>query len=209
MHRYKLTIGIFTLVLVYISGILGLLTSHRDWFLQYTAANLILTFGLLTLFQKNSWKPYWLTFILIFITGFLLEIVGVNTGIPFGVYSYGDVLGPKYKGTPYLIGINWFIMSYGAAAMVNYFSSNIFVKAFLVGTTIMALDIVIEPVAINLGFWWWSKPDIPIQNYISWLAAGSFMGFIVFKILKTIENKIAVYVFMAQVFFFTSLRLLL
>jgi putative membrane protein len=49
---------------------------------------------------------------LTFLTGILVEIMGVNTGLLFGDYQYGAVLSPRIKQVPWVIGINWFLVIY-------------------------------------------------------------------------------------------------
>ena len=42
-----------------------------------------------------------------FLWGLLAEIIGVQTGILFGSYAYGETLGLKIFGAPLVIGLNW------------------------------------------------------------------------------------------------------
>ena len=48
-----------------------------------------------------------------------VELVGTKTGMLFGDYSYGKVLGPALQGVPLIIGINWFIMMYCCGTTIH------------------------------------------------------------------------------------------
>ena len=61
-----------------------------------------------------------LCIILIFWTGILVEFLGVNYGLLFGEYSYGKNLGPKLFGVPFLIGMNWVILTTISGSISNY-----------------------------------------------------------------------------------------
>ena len=41
----------------------------------------------------------------------ITESLGVNYGLIFGNYEYGNNLGFKFFGVPFLIGINWIILT--------------------------------------------------------------------------------------------------
>jgi uncharacterized membrane protein len=44
--------------------------------------------------------------------GFLAELLGTNTGFPFGKYYYTDFLDPKVFGVPEVVPLIWFVISY-------------------------------------------------------------------------------------------------
>ena len=51
--------------------------------------------------------------------GFLIEATGVRTGVVFGAYSYGTVLGPLLLGVPLLIGLNWALIILGSVELAG------------------------------------------------------------------------------------------
>ncbi|WP_175266944.1 carotenoid biosynthesis protein [Acidiplasma cupricumulans] len=58
---------------------------------------------------KNTIKIYFLGYF----TSLLIEIIGVNSGYPFGRYYYTSLLGPRIYGVPYaipLFGFQLFIL---------------------------------------------------------------------------------------------------
>ncbi|MFB6343812.1 carotenoid biosynthesis protein [Saccharicrinis sp. FJH62] len=119
----------------------------------------------------------------ILLAGFSIEVIGVKTGIIFGTYSYGKVLGPKLMGTPVIIGLNWLLLIYTARAMVEYWDTSEWIKVPVVAILVTAFDIVLEPVAIKLGFWSWEAIQVPLQNYLAWFGIA-----LIFSSLMTLSK---------------------
>jgi putative membrane protein len=72
-------------------------------------------------------------------------------------------------------------------------------------TLAVFMDWVMEPVAVQLGYWKWNG-DIPIYNYVSWFVVAIAM-LAVFHFSKfNKQNKFAVHLLMIQVLFFLLLR---
>ena len=82
--------------LLHVSGALGILYGNREFFLQTTPINLFFTLVLLFVNLKNPDRRMAWAAILAFILGMLVEILGVNYGLIFGSYSYGEILGLKF-----------------------------------------------------------------------------------------------------------------
>ena len=103
--------------LFHMSGVLGILYGNREFFLKTTPINLFFTLVLLFVNLKNPDRRMAWAAILAFILGMLVEILGVNYGLIFGSYSYGENLGVKIFGVPILIGANWVMLSFITGAM--------------------------------------------------------------------------------------------
>jgi putative membrane protein len=201
--------SIFLILLFHVSGLIGLHTSHRDWFLALTPLNLLVSF--LAMFRHENYRNIQIiiSFLLIFLLGFFLEVAGVNTGIIFGAYSYGPVLGFKLFNTPLLIGLNWFIMVFCIGVVLEKTKLNVLLKSLL-GAAIMTIsDYIIEPVAIAYNFWTWEGKEVPLQNYIAWYLF-SFLFLLIFYRFKIDKmNKVAPWLLAIQIIFFLSLNLLI
>jgi putative membrane protein len=201
--------SIFIILLFHVSGRIGMQTSSKEWFLTLTPLNLLVSFLVLVRHEHyTSIRFILFTFSILFL-GFFVEVVGVNTGLIFGQYSYGPVLGFKIFNTPLMIGFNWFIMVFCVGVILEKLKLAVLFKA-LIGAAIMTLcDYIIEPVAIALNFWSWFETTIPIQNYIAWYLF-SFLFLLIFyysKIEKT--SKVAPWLLAIQMIFFLSLNLLI
>lgn len=56
---------------------------------------------------------------IVFVATFVAEVVGVHTGLIFGSYSYGRILGIKAAGVPLVIGFNWVLVVLGASLLAE------------------------------------------------------------------------------------------
>ena len=156
--------------------------------------------------------------------GFVAEIIGTNTGLLFGQYGYGNVLGIKMNNVPLIVGINWFVIIFCCGITIHTLlvkairhisvvtaSPPMSIKALSLiidGATIAVFfDWLMEPVAIKLGYWKWAAgKDIPMYNYISWLVI-SMTILVIFQFCKfNKHNKFAVNLLLIQGMFFLILR---
>lgn len=195
------------LLVFYSVGLVGLcMPQYRDQFFALTPLNLLISGGIVIITTESISQKLGLWMAGVALLGFLTEAVGVNTGYIFGHYTYGDTLGFKTMGTPLVIGINWLILTFGAATLFQYKEWHPVLKAFTGALVMVLLDILIEPVAIAFDFWAWHGVNIPLQNYIAWgVLAFAFLLWFHLKI-GTIKNQIAPILFMIQVLFFGILN---
>jgi putative membrane protein len=103
-----------------------------------------------------------------FALGYLVEVLGVHTGWVFGQYDYGQTLGPQIAKVPLAMGLNWFIMCYVSTRFAAHLGLNAWKGAVLSAAMMVAIDILMEPVAMALDFWHWENGQIPYQNYLAW-----------------------------------------
>ena len=145
-----------------------------------------------------------------YLGGFSLEWLGIQTGVVFGEYSYGSVLGPKFMGTPFMIGVNWAMLIYCILPLHNRWlgAGRPWLKAFFTALTMVAMDSLIEPVAIQHDFWTWQSPGInaylvaPWQNYAMWFFGGLILSRIFVYFQDWYANPEAELFFGLQVIFF-------
>ncbi len=198
------------LFLFYTVGIFGVyLPEFKIQVVALTPMNLLLTAVLLIwgLGVFNAKLVY--AMLAAFILGYLVEVAGVASGLLFGEYEYGKPLGWKLFDVPLIIGVNWLILSFSSLGIVGRFISNSFIKVVFASLLMVLLDVLIEPVAIKLDFWTWTQADVPLQNYIMWFFSAILINSIVSVFLREINYKTSVFVFLAQVYFFSFLYVLL
>mgnify|MGYP003542806071 FL=1 len=106
----KFEIATAIAVLFHTIGLTGLLFFDKTFFLAATPFNLLLSFALLVWTQQEKNIYFFLFVFTCFVIGVAVEIIGINTGILFGDYTYGSALGSQVMNVPLLIGINWFII---------------------------------------------------------------------------------------------------
>lgn len=199
---------IWVVSIIYIVGIAGFLIPDLNYlFLKLTPWNLIATFVVAWIFHKKWELTHALTIFGLGIAGFFIEFIGVKTGVIFGTYTYGNTLGAKWQGTPYLIGLNWAaLIFYTSSIFAGSVKSNIG-RSILGASTMTAYDFFMEPVAMKYDFWSWQHGIIPIQNYIAWFLIAFIFHLILNAIAKPVRNRMAASLFYIQIGFFLVLFL--
>ena len=225
LNRFtKFDIATAIAVLFHTIGLIGLLYFDKNFFLAATPYNLLLSFALLIWTQTDKNKFFFLFLLLCFVVGVVVEIIGINTRILFGDYTYGNVLGPKVQHVPLLIGINWFLIIYCCGISINTLllkainriaadsgKNPMALKALSViidgATLAVFFDWLLEPVAVKLGYWVWNgNGEIPMLNYICWFVV-SLLLLTIFHYAKfNKQNKFAVNLLLIQMMFFLLLR---
>ena len=162
-------VSIFVVWLFHVCGVIGIGFSNKELFISFTPINLLISFFLLFSNQIQVNSNTIKTVCSIFLIGMIAEILGVNYGYIFGEYTYLDNLGMKIMGVPLMIGIQWVILSFITGSFAHYFFNNKKFKSIILGVFLMILlDVLIEPVAPDLGFWIFESEVAPLQNYIGW-----------------------------------------
>ena len=211
MKANKKNISIFIIWLVHISGFLGMVFYDLDFFAGFTSINLslmsIIVFANIKLTNKNQI----FSLLLIFLVGMLSEFIGVNYGLIFGEYTYGNNLGFKLFGVPLLIGLNWVILTVICANIASILiKNNSILLMIILGTTLMLImDFVMEPIAPKLDLWKFKNLVVPTSNYIGWLIISILTQTIYNIQFKDKEFKISLNLYTAIFIFFGSLNLIL
>jgi putative membrane protein len=174
--------------------------------------------------EKN--KAFFSFFLISFLIGMGVEMIGVNTGRLFGTYHYGVKMGAKFNAVPWLIGLNWFVLMFCCGIVMTKLHSWIkdqyeasgFTMTPVVerlslvfdGATIaLFFDWVMEPVAVKMGFWEWKNGVIPIYNYVCWFLISMFLLWVFSKLKFNRDNHFAVDLLIIQLLFFLTLRFFL
>lgn len=127
------------------------------------------------------------------LSGYLLELIGVKTSVPFGSYIYTDTLQPQILQVPLAISLSWIVVVAGSFMIVSSVKSlNTFAFVTYSSVLVLAFDLLLEPFAsfIN-GYWIWTFSFVPIQNYISWFFVAVVFNLFLSKFLvqQSSENK--------------------
>jgi bisanhydrobacterioruberin hydratase len=197
----------FFFILFYTVGLIGLILPQTfPLFIKLTPIALILSFVCLIIFHEHKIDRKTVLFFLgVFILSFVIELIGVNTGIVFGHYQYGKGLGFKIFNTPLIIGINWLLLVYASANIVGKFKLNYFFMIIAASSLMLVYDIVLEQLSSKLAMWSWKNHTIPFKNYAAWFIIAFLfnLGIKAFKI--NTENKISPTIFLCQFMFFVFL----
>ncbi len=194
------------IVIFYTVGILGFIIPWtHNFFIILTTYALLLSTYLLLLYHENYSKKDILVFLAIAVLGFFVEVLGVNTGLIFGSYKYGEGLGIKLFQTPLLMGVNWLFLTYTALSISDKLTKNTYLQLIIAPTLMIVYDMVMEQLAPIMNMWTWANSSIPMKNYIAWW----LLGFLFTGILKrskiNTNNPLALLLFICQFIFFVVL----
>ena len=202
-------VSILIIWLFHLSGLLGLLYIDKNLFASLTPLNLFISTTLLFVNQTNATRMKFFIVFAIFFVGMIAEILGVQYGLIFGNYEYGNNLGLKLLGVPFLIGFNWVVLT----VICGSISSKIFKKSkifsVIFGITLMLLiDITLEPIAPVLDYWEFSGSKAPLQNYVGWGITSLITQTLYQYFYKTKEFIFSINLFIAQFLFFLGFNFL-
>jgi uncharacterized membrane protein len=200
---------IIALAIYYAVGVFGLsMETTFSLFRALVPFTLLCSLYFLWLFHEGTdWKNY-LVFFALFVMGYSIEAIGVNTGVIFGSYTYGTTLGFSILGTPLVIGVNWLILIYCSWIVTGLFLQNRWLR-YLAGSSFMVLyDLALESVAIRLDMWTWYGNMIPLRNYVAWFLISMIFFIFLDLTVKQVRNKIAAALFIIQFMFFILLNVI-
>lgn len=206
--RLRLAQGL--VLLFHLTGFVGLAFSRDPaFYLRFTPLTLLLTAGLLAAFQPGRGGLFWLFGVQVFLLGFTAEFVGVQTGKIFGTYVYGHALGPKWVDVPWLIGLNWVLITYLAGMLAAYLPVPSWVRVLVGAALMVGFDLCLEPVAGRLSFWQWAGNVIPLKNFRDWFLLALVTQLIFARAGFVKRNPLVPLVYLVQLLFFFGLGLLL
>ena len=105
------------------------------------------------------------------------ELLGTNTGVPFGAYHYTDRLGAKILGdVPYFIPTSWYALGVLSYDLAGRLGASRWVRALGTAAFMVVWDVSLDP-AMNQGggtFVFWTYPNggaffgMPWVNWVGW-----------------------------------------
>jgi putative membrane protein len=116
---------------------------------------------------------------------YVIEYTGITTGWPYGWFFYGVDLGPTVAGVP--IGLPVFFIPLVMNAyllcllLLGDRARNTPVRLGAVIATVLAMDVVLDPGAVSLGFWEYYRLGegallfygVPLSNYAGWVISAT------------------------------------
>ena len=189
-----------------IFGAIGILFWDREWFINMTPFTLLMYF--LILYYKNWGDRKKIIFLLLtFSFGILSEIIGVNTGLIFGSYKYGQTLGFQIMNVPMVMGIIWVNTTLICGTIASQAKVQMPLRILIAISLMLLLDAFIEPIAPRIDMWRFNHENglAPLSNYITWAAIALPLQsyFIFYKLKFDIALSSSLYV--SQLLFFAAL----
>jgi putative membrane protein len=165
------------IVLFHTVGLIGMmLPATQTLFLKIVPFHLLLMLLVIFLSHKYIDERFVGFVVLIYLSGFAAEWIGVHKAWVFGDYVYGKTLGVSVLDIPLTIGINWFLLIYSAGVTMQQLRiKNSWARIILGALALVLLDVLIEPVAVKFDYWHWADGIIPLKNYIGWFIVSGLM----------------------------------
>ena len=112
---------------------------------------------------------------------YLIEYIGVETGFPYGSFSYGIDLGPMMFGKiPLALPVFFIPLVINAYLLVMLLlperAKEIYIRVPTVIGAVLFLDLILDPAAVTINFWNYSSGiyyGVPISNYLGWIISAS------------------------------------
>lgn len=192
-------------------GLAGVVLYDATTVLDLTVMNLLFSTLIVLGFgdPDNGWR--WA--LTAYVT-FAVEVIGVQTGFPFGDYAYGWRLGPHFYDTPPMIGVLWLVTLSGAAYWSEKWlpddspRGSLWTRALVTATLMLVLDIIMEPVAMMADFWNWNGDTVPLRNYAAWWTIAFVLACVWGRSRSFRTNRAAGLLLLIQAAFFIGLLLL-
>ena len=110
-----------------------------------------------------------------------IEAIGLATGWPYGEFSYGVALGPTLGGELPLglpvfflpLVLNSYLL---CLLLLGERANNPAVRLGTVIAAVIAVDLVLDPGAVALGFWSYAEGGyygVPLSNYAGWVLSAT------------------------------------
>ena len=181
-------------------SILGTLSLYvgpvRDFFLPYYDALVAApTWTYMALLPVVTLALYWdelgprksvLFLLAASVIGAGAELLGTNTGFPFGEYHYTDRLGAKIAGdVPYFIPSSWYALALLSYDLAGRLGGGRVVRALGTALFMVVWDVSLDP-AMNQGggtFVFWEYPGggayfgMPFVNWVGWAVTSVAIAF--------------------------------
>ncbi len=194
--------AIWVVWIFHISALIGISLGFETWFVSKTPINLIISsFLLILVFPIDTIKKTGL-FVLLWFLGMFSEWIGVHSGVLFGTYAYGTNLGPKIDGIPFLIGVNWALLSFITGVIAQKITSKGVLQVIYAASLMLVLDFFMEQSAPRFDFWEFEGGEVPLKNYLTWLSVALLFQ-IGIRVTRISGNlKFSAHLYAAQLLFF-------
>lgn len=133
------------------------------------------------------------------------EYASIRYGIPYGFFTYSDVLGYKVLGlVPWTVFFGWTPLVIGAVAIADRAVHGRQRQLLCAALLLVLFDLVFDPIAVALGFWSWNVPGpyfgVPYINFVGWFVTGYIGAFVLTRIIPGMFSKKAMLPFILLLF---------
>lgn len=124
--------------------------------------------------------------------GFLAEVVGVHTGVPFGQYRYSGTLGVEVAGVPVLVALAWTMFTWPAVVVAQRLGRTYPQRVAVAAWSLASWDLFLDPQMVDAGHWRWAHPaphlpgvpTVPLTNLLGWLLVATVLSAVVLALVE-------------------------
>jgi len=205
----KKVTGSVIIVFLFTLNLIGLLNpTFTPHVLLLFPFHLLLLLATLVWAHRDKNQDFKLFILVTYLAGFLIDVIGVNTGYIFGSFQFGETLGFKLADVPLAMGFYWVILIYSVGSSIAYLKiQNHAIRALIGAFLLVFIDILMEPVAVRFDFWKWENMSIPFQNYVAWFVFTFCMLLFFYARKFKKQNVTALVLLISQLIFFITLNL--
>lgn len=155
-----------------------------------------------------------LLFALFAVLALSIETFAIFTGYPYGHFGYSDLLGYRFFGSvPWTVAFAWTPLVLAAYMVASRATEFIAVRILVTALLLTAFDLVLDPVAVSLGFWRYQEAGIfygvPFSNFAGWTVTGALAGLVMEIFVRLVKPLLPVPAQLASsgfliLFFWTS-----
>ncbi|SCY20418.1 putative membrane protein [Nonlabens sp. Hel1_33_55] len=199
---------ILFLWVIHVSALIGIGLGYEDFFLGKSPFTMLyITVLVFAFFPIVKIKELAL-FAGFFLAGMTVEWLGVHTGWLFGEYSYGENFGPKLDGIPFLIGINWAVLTFTTHIIAKRWLKNLWLVAAVGSGLMVFLDFFLEQICDYAGFWNFTG-GASWFNYVCWFVIAFILHLIASKFKLNGDFKISLHIYIVQLIFASILWIII
>ncbi|MDQ5952024.1 MAG: hypothetical protein QG626_151 [Patescibacteria group bacterium] len=146
------------------------------------------------LYLVYGWRGV-LAYVGLALFGLMIETAAITTGIPYGSFTYHGALGYRLFGVvPWTLTLAWPPLVLTSAIAARRLHWSWFGTSVIAVLLLVAMDAVLDPGAVALGFWSWTHGGVyyavPLSNYLGWCFSASVGIYLVYKWLPSLDMRL-------------------
>ena len=163
----------------------ALASVYAPAFTFFAQGHVVLSGIVLLLVLSRSAGARWVpAFLCVYVISLTAELLGTQTGFPFGGYGYTPSLGPRWFGhVPILIPLSWFCMAVPAYIVASRLAPDkAWMRIVFASALLTSWDLALDPaMSFVTSYWIWQEPGIyygmPLVNLLGWFGTGVLIAF--------------------------------
>lgn len=145
-------------------------SSAIPWYFTWVEIGAYLLAPVLLYYASKQGRYMVLTLLMAMMYGYLLEYIDMAL---FDAYTYGQFHVMLPGEVPLCVAMVWGMLFFAAMETSNLLGFVWYRRPWLDGLLAISLDLCMDPIATQLGYWEWKTPGpwlgIPMGNYFGWL----------------------------------------